>query len=273
MADVALHRKYLRPPRTLAGKLGRVALGVGAAVTVILVFELVVNYVIAREFTINRIVIESEVTLGHDEVLRLAGIPDSAGYFSVDPAMVEQRLLEAPGIRDAQVTKSFPDTLTIVVTERRPVAMALAQDGDRTVPVVFDEEGVIFSPVKAGLGRDFPIISGLRFEDSSPGTQLPGMLHTFLEDLKEIQLSAPVLYRQISECRVVRRAAGDLEVLLYPVGYRIPVRTGARLTVEAMKYMLMVLDVLEKDPELRGQVEELDFRTDEVVVRMKENQG
>ena len=75
-------------------------------------------------------------------------------------------------------------------------------------------------------------------------------------------------YYGISECRIIRKDNDDFEVLMYPQNYSIPVRVGSRIDKDLFTYILLVLDVARSQG-MSDYLEELDFRTDEVVYRIR----
>jgi hypothetical protein len=213
--------------------------------------------------------VDSEVPFADEELLALAGIDRAPAYFSVDSARVQQNLETHPSVRSATVEKVFPNRLEISIAGRKPLLLTLAGGDDGTVPVAIDEEGIVFELERNLAALDLPIVSGIRFEGFTPGVQLPGMLHEFLGDVQQLKLDHPVLFDQISEYRIVRTGEQSFDVVLYPVGYNTPVRVGSEVDGSLCKYIIMVLDAFEREGRL-AEIEELDFRGDEIVFRTKE---
>ena len=79
----------------------------------------------------------------------------------------------------------------------------------------------------------------------------------------------PLLLAAISELRVVDLHEAGLELLLYPLHYPVPVRIRPILDAELVKSILLVLDVVSGRG-LIPTIQELDFRTDTYVYRIKE---
>jgi len=74
----------------------------------------------------------------------------------VDVDGIRNRLLEFGWIKDARVSRRFPDTLVIDVVERTPAA--LWQDEDRLT--LIDAEGVVLDRVKVSQMPDLPLLIG-----------------------------------------------------------------------------------------------------------------
>ena len=74
----------------------------------------------------------------------------------VDVTDIRQRLLEFGWVKDARVSRRFPDTLVIDIIEREPAA--LWQDEDRLT--LIDKEGVVLDRVPVSQMPDLPLLIG-----------------------------------------------------------------------------------------------------------------
>lgn len=74
----------------------------------------------------------------------------------LDVAAIRQRLLEYGWVKDARVSRRFPDTLVIDIVERKPAA--LWQDEDRLT--LIDAEGVVLDRVPVSQMPDLPLLIG-----------------------------------------------------------------------------------------------------------------
>jgi cell division protein FtsQ len=74
----------------------------------------------------------------------------------VDVADIRKRLLEFGWVKDARVSRRFPDTLVIDIVERKPAA--LWQDEDRLT--LIDAEGVVLDRVPVSQMPDLPLLIG-----------------------------------------------------------------------------------------------------------------
>ena len=160
---------------------------------------------IAPNMKLEEVVVKSDLTLSDEEVLKKAGIQGKEYFFLLDTKMVERKLEGYAPVKDAVVKKSFPDKLHITLYRRKPLGISLVQQNNRTVPFIFDEEGVIFQSGGEELQSSYPVLSGIRFENADLGTRLPKPLQPVLEDIERIRQSAPELLEQISELRVIRK--------------------------------------------------------------------
>ena len=74
----------------------------------------------------------------------------------LDVAAIRQRLLEYGWVKDARVSRRFPDTLVIDIVERKPAA--LWQDEDRLT--LIDADGVVLDRVPVSQMPDLPLLIG-----------------------------------------------------------------------------------------------------------------
>ena len=74
----------------------------------------------------------------------------------VDVADIRKRLMEFGWVKDARVSRRFPDTLVIDIVEREPAA--LWQDEDRLT--LIDREGVVLDRVPVSQMPDLPLLIG-----------------------------------------------------------------------------------------------------------------
>jgi cell division protein FtsQ len=74
----------------------------------------------------------------------------------VDVTDIRKRLLEFGWVKDARVSRRFPDTLVIDIVERNPAA--LWQDEDRLT--LIDSEGVVLDRVPVSQMPDLPLLIG-----------------------------------------------------------------------------------------------------------------
>jgi cell division protein FtsQ len=233
------------------------------------VVELVVQLVLMPRLVVRSVVVTSDLPLSEEDLLQIAGVGGNERYLSIDAAEIERRLEAYPMVKDASVEKAFPDTLRLTVTGRKPLAVSLGRSGDRTVPVVFDEDGVVFQIGGSGSGArgvpDLPVISGLSFVPAL-GITLPPMLRPLLRDLAQLRAAAPELYGLISEIRVSAVNSVDYELDFFPVGRRVRVRLANRIDETMLRYVFLVMDVLGKSKNV-ADAAEIDLRSGEVVYR------
>lgn len=221
---------------------------------------------------IDRIVVQADFEIDRAVLMQRAGLSGSFYFYSVDTDLIRSRLEAIPQIKSVGVEKVFPDTIRLTMERRRPLLITLLSNGDETVPAVIDGDGVIYERGDALSSLDLPIISGITYQGEIVGTRLPEILSHVVARLYALRVEEPGLFDAISEIRVDPRAAGEFDLLVYTKSFRVPVRMGSDLTVESFSYALMILDVLVQQGTADG-VSEVDFRSGEIVYRMKEDKS
>jgi len=231
--------------------------------------ELLYHLVIAEYIVISEVMIDSDGIVSEAELMELAGISAGSSYFSIDPGAVAARIEDHPALKSAAVRKLFPETLQVTVTARKPLVISFADVGDRQLPVAIDEEGVAFQSYRDIEEWSLPVISGIRFEDFSVGTRLPDRVVDVLRQIHSVRLDAPTLFDQLSEIHVSGATQNAVELVIYPLGYGVPVRIEDELDASLLRYIIMVLDMFEREDRLQN-IRELDFRGGQIVFRAEE---
>ncbi|MDA3950860.1 MAG: FtsQ-type POTRA domain-containing protein [Spirochaeta sp.] len=239
--------------------------------SIVVVYVLSVTVVLPR-LQITRVVVHADFEMDRGQLLDLAGLGERTYFFEIDTAEIQDRLESFPPIRSAAVSREFPNAVVLGLDRRRPLLLALMQGDEGTTPMLIDETGTIFQTGDGATGYDVPVLSGVSFQGRVIGSTLPNSMTVLLDSIYTLRVAAPELFGVISEIRVEAHRAGDFDVLLYFQGFGVPVRVGSTIDQETCTYALMVLDVLEKQ-EVAPSVRELDFRSGEIVYRMKEVQN
>jgi cell division protein FtsQ len=203
---------------------------------------------------------------GRSDILHAAGIDDTSSFISTNVVEVKERLVNHLLVESAIVIKRFPDKLSIYPSPRQAAAIALANTGSGQMPLYVDRQGVFFKAGEAYLPEaSLPILSG--FENPRLNMRLPPALVPLVENLCEIASSSPELLAAISEIRIERKAWEGFDLVLYPVHSAIRVRMENNLTEDALRYMLLMLNVFEESSQKPA---EIDFRSGMSSYRIKE---
>ena len=100
------------------------------------------------------------------EIYRILEPYYGQSILSVDIAAIQQRLQSLPWVRDAAVTRHFPDRLTTTIVEHRPIAIwqpGVGQPRDRhpsSGPALVSDRGDIIHVSALSPYRHLPILSG-----------------------------------------------------------------------------------------------------------------
>ena len=241
------------------------------AIIVLCALVLLARFVAEPLMTIRHIVVHSDVQLADDQVLALSGIQSGEHYYSLSTATVEKRLQASPLVRSAVVEKVFPDTLRMTVWGRQPAALVLASVSGRSLPVLVDNQGIVFKIGATSTDIDLVVVSGLTGGNMELGSQLPAPFRQLFADLQTIREKSPSLYGQISEVRIVTPGsdpAQGVDLVVYLTSSTVPVRARGTIDESLLRYALMVMDLLSQKG-IAGDIQELDFRGGDVVYKTR----
>ncbi|HET9933265.1 MAG TPA: FtsQ-type POTRA domain-containing protein [Polyangiaceae bacterium] len=153
-------------PNSVGGRLwlmARVALGVAAVVgTSLAVAASAHRYALTSpRFSVKNLIVSGSTRFHEAEVREIAGIQAGSNLFSLDPRVVEQRLLQNPWIAQARVNRKLPSTLEVELKQRD--ATAIAAVGERLY--LASKEGEPFKQVEGSDPIDLPVVTGLHAEN------------------------------------------------------------------------------------------------------------
>ena len=114
----------------------------------------------SSRFAVTSIEVTGQSRLTRNDIVTAAGISPGANLFTLDPREIVARLETLPQIRRAEVIRTFPDRVTLVVEERRPFTVVHAERLHW-----IDEEGVSLGVESRAVALSTPVLSGLRAED------------------------------------------------------------------------------------------------------------
>ena len=189
----------------------RWALAVLAIVTL-----LVVSLVVVRSplFDVDQVIVVGAARTGPDSVRDAADIRIGATMLSVDPTAVTRDVERLPWVAEASVSRDWPGTVRIEVTERAPVA--------RADDMLVDGAGRVLGPVESG--DDLPSV---RTGDRPAVAVLDAMPTT--------------LRRQVA--RAASDADDDVDLTLYDgVTVHLGDQTNLRLKFGALEALLAQAD-------------------------------
>ncbi len=111
-------------------------------------------------FAVTEVEVAGQSRLTRDEILAAADIAPGVNLVTLDPRGVGARLEALPLIRHAEVIRSLPNRVTLVIEERRPFTVVNA-GGLHWI----DEEGVDLGVESRAVALGIPMLSGLGPDD------------------------------------------------------------------------------------------------------------
>ncbi|MDD2581168.1 MAG: FtsQ-type POTRA domain-containing protein [Desulfuromonadaceae bacterium] len=146
-------KKYLRLFKTLAIGLAAVALAVGVPYGCYRALSAVTL------FSLKSIEVSNTKHLTRDEILGLAGLEPGKGLLGMDLKDMGEHILQNPWVETVRINRYFPDAISIVVTEREPVAIV-----NMGFIYYLDKRGNVFKVLNQGDRLDFPVVTGFSEE-------------------------------------------------------------------------------------------------------------
>src|SRR3990172_6491833 len=196
------HRLRRRLGRALAAALrlgGIILLLAGAAAVVAAAVQWLLT---SPRFAVAVVEVQGTSRLSPAEVREAAAISPGENLFRLNSEEVVARLRQLGPVKRAEVIRSFPNRVTLVVEERVP--FTLAQAGRL---YWLDEDGVSLGPEPRAVTPRLPVITGIRPEETRSGGAAAedaraavSMLRTgspLTREISEIHMSGadgPVLY-------------------------------------------------------------------------------
>ena len=235
----------------------------------LLLGEFVIYKYIKPSLSSPKVTVSGQVTMTAEEIgMKLLSM-NSRDWFSFDVEKAASILSSEPCISNVEVEKHFPDKIFVKVTERTPVAMTFVMDNGKSQPLQIDENGVLFTnKKKASVAQSgVPIISGIPIEHMTGGMRVPSKYKTLIDQITKIQNLPQKYFAAVSEICVVPKEYGNYELMLIPSTGHVKVFTDRALNEEALKYMMIVLDVVKQ---LESDVDVVDLRYGSVSYKSSE---
>ncbi len=147
-------KKYLRPLKMIAAGAAALSLvsgilyGCYRAVSTVTLFSL------------KTIDVSSTKHLTRDELLGLAGIETGKDLLRMNLKRMGEHILQNPWVETVRINRYFPDAVSIVITEREPVAII-----NMGFIYYLDKKGNVFKVLNQGDKLDFPVVTGFSEEE------------------------------------------------------------------------------------------------------------
>jgi cell division protein FtsQ len=126
-------------------------------------------------------------------VLAAAGLHPGEPYLAIHLDRVRRRVEALPAVASARVTRAYPSSLRIAVTERRPTAVVSSGDGRWLVAA----DGIVLGPAD-GPRKGLPFVADVPLPpDVAAGTRLPPG-NSLVNALRALGGMDPALRRQVA---------------------------------------------------------------------------
>lgn len=160
-----------------------------------------------------------QTPISSEQIIKRAQVPvGKISLVDLDLAPIEKRLLKESWVRSVRLQKRFPQTLSISVELRTPVALFARPDGKLAY---VDSDGSLFGQLHLAWFADLPLLSAVA------GTTIP--IPTFLELLKQWDGDSGLTKNKISELRWDPER-GARALVGYGAGFRTWIEMGEHLS-------------------------------------------
>jgi cell division protein FtsQ len=127
---------------------------------------------------INNIEIIGTQRFSRSQILEMAHLDARTNLLALKPTLAEHALMTHPWIAKAELSRHWPNHVTLRLTERIPLALVQLDD-----LYYIDRTGSLFKPSSPSDPHDFPVITGLTREQFPAGQSSPSMLVSQTLDL------------------------------------------------------------------------------------------
>lgn len=125
-----------------------------------------------------------------EKILDMARVPiGRASLFDLNLVPIEARLMKNPWVKGVIVGKQFPNTLSLKIIERVPVALLTEKNGR---VLYLEQDGTTFEDQGMVYPKDLPILVGFSAEKIDVLRKLNSFIHTWFstENLPKVKLSS-----------------------------------------------------------------------------------
>lgn len=170
----------------------------------------------AKSDRIRSLVLVTDGVLDKGWLARTLAIPASATLMGTDLDQMRSRVLADAQVSSAAVIRNFPDTLTVRISERSPVARVMAQQGDGPARLLLvSRDGVVFAGkgFDQGMVDSLPWIDGIKLVRRGEAIAPIEGMASVADLLASAKLEAEALYRTWRVVSIDRLASdGEIEV-------------------------------------------------------------
>ena len=135
-------------------------------------------------FDVKKLSVSGLKRMQENQVLAQAGFEVGANVFNVNLEEIREQVEQLQWVRYALVQRVLPDQIVIKIVEREPIGLGRI----RGEVYQFDTDAAILAPDPVG-GSSFPILDGLRFNDTQSNVKKVEAYRRVLEDLGQASLS------------------------------------------------------------------------------------
>jgi cell division protein FtsQ len=170
----------------------------------------------AKSDRVRSLVLVTDGVLDKNWLARTLAIPGDATLMGLDLIKLRSKILGDAQVSFATVDRNFPDTLTVRISERSPVARLMAKSGaDPARMLLVARDGVAFAGTgfDAAMVASLPWLDGVRLVRRGAAIAPIGGMAAVADLLASAKLEAESLYRTWQVVSLARLASdGEIDV-------------------------------------------------------------
>ena len=160
------------------------ALHVLAAAAVIILMSVGVERAVHSSlFKLKNVAVESisdGYPLTAEQVLQMAKVPvGKQSLFDFNMVPIETRLLKHPWVKGVVIGKEFPNTISLKIVERAPIALVNEARGK---VMYLEADGTMFEDASIVYSKDLPILQGFEVQNIESMKQVKALLFDWFKE-------------------------------------------------------------------------------------------
>lgn len=208
-------------------------------------------------FSLKSIEVSTAKHLTRDEILGMAGVEPGKDLLRMNLKRMGEHILQNPWVETVRINRYFPDAVSIVITEREPVAIV-----NMGFIYYLDKKGNVFKVLNQGDKLDFPVVTG--FSEEELGSDPKGTkeaLEATCDLLKILREKGAFILADVSEIHYDK----GYGFTLFTAAGALPVKVGSGdFPAKVERFARIYRDLMVQLPSIRYI--DLDYN-DKIIVK------
>lgn len=208
-------------------------------------------------FSLKSIEVSTAKHLTRDEILGMAGVEPGKDLLRMNLKRMGEHILQNPWVETVRINRYFPDAVSIVITEREPVAIV-----NMGFIYYLDKKGNVFKVLNQGDKLDFPVVTG--FSEEELGSDPKGTkeaLEATCDLLKILREKGAFILADVSEIHYDK----GYGFTLFTAAGALPVKVGSGdFPAKVERFARIYQDLMVQLPSIRYI--DLDYN-DKIIVK------
>jgi len=244
-------KKYLRPLKMAAAGVALISLAGG------IIYGCYRAASMVTVFSLKSIEVSSAKHLAREEILGLADIEPGKDLLRLNLKRMGEHILQNPWVETVRINRYFPDTVSIVITEREPIAIV-----NMGFIYYLDKKGKVFKVLNQGDKLDYPVITGFSEEELAGDPKGTGeALRATCQLLEILREKGAFILADVSEIHYDK----GFGFTLFTASGALPVKVGSGdFTAKVERFARIYRELIAQMPSI--QYIDLDYN-DKIIVK------